>query len=401
MGKKLNTSASAQRFAKMANQVASEQKAVERTDIIPISSIVMNEDNIFGANDSDESIAALAQNIKENGLLHNIVVEEIAPDKYLLISGERRTKAMIYLGEDKIRATIKKDLTDFDVLKMLFFANSETREYSTEEKIQIIESFLVKIKRFEESDKEAAKKFKEYVAQAFNVSERQANKLISITSELILPLKELLYADSIDINTAAALAQLPEDYQKYAMDILQAASDDSQKKIAVENALTFAKKAKNVISKTNTALTKERTSRAYYNDKLEKANEELAQIEAEMAMPDADIGDLETKRLAAESKIADCNAHLNKIEATIDVETQKQHTEVEKVFNNSAYATNKALDNTQQDKTGKIAQAKKIAKEIHTIDLSLNKLRDMHPTEELGLIQELVDKYKNDFEKNN
>ena len=71
-------------------------------------------------------------------MLHNIVVAEIEPDKYLLISGERRTKAVKLLGRDKIKATIRSDLSELDILKMLFFANSETREYTNEEKIQII-----------------------------------------------------------------------------------------------------------------------------------------------------------------------------------------------------------------------------------------------------------------------
>lgn len=53
-------------------------------------------------------------------MLHNIVVAEIEPDKYLLISGERRTKAVKLLGRDKIKATIRSDLSELDILKMLF-----------------------------------------------------------------------------------------------------------------------------------------------------------------------------------------------------------------------------------------------------------------------------------------
>ena len=92
MSKKLNTSGAAARFSKLSEAVEKEQKTVERTEIIPIDSIVMNKDNIFSSSDTDESIAALAKNIEENGLLHNIVVAETDNNKYLLISGERRTK---------------------------------------------------------------------------------------------------------------------------------------------------------------------------------------------------------------------------------------------------------------------------------------------------------------------
>ena len=121
MAKKLDVASSAARFKKLSESVEKEQNAVERTDIIPIDSIVFNQDNIFNIDDSQESIKELAENIKENGLLHNIVVVETEPKKYLLISGERRTKAMQYLGEDKIRATVKKNLSELEILKMLFF----------------------------------------------------------------------------------------------------------------------------------------------------------------------------------------------------------------------------------------------------------------------------------------
>lgn len=392
MAKKFNADSAIDRFKQAAGEIEKEQKLNERTDIIPISSIVMNQDNIFGANDSDESIAALAKNIDEVGQLHNILVAEIDPGKYLLISGERRTKAMMYLGRDRIRATIRSDLTDFEILKMLFFANSETREYTTEEKIQIIESFMVKIKHYELTEKEAAKKFKEYVAQAFNVSERQAGKLISITSELITPLKDLLYTDTIDINSAAALAQLPADYQKYAVQIIEAT--DTNKDFAVESALAFAKKAKNVIAKTNTALTKDKTSRVYYERRLAQAQNELDSVNKNLSESDEDMSGLTVKKLESEKKIAKYNAELEQIGKNFDIELQRQHGEVEKVFNSTRLSVNKGLDNVQKDKSGETAQKQKVGKEIQNLENSIKKLLDMRPSEELNQIRELIKSYR-------
>lgn len=402
MAKKLNTANAAARFAKLGDSVEKEQNAIERTDIIPIDSIVFNEDNIFNIEDSDESIAELAQNIKENGLLHNIVVAEIEANKYLLISGERRTKAVKYLGDDKIRATIKKNLSELEVLKMLFFANSETREYTTEEKIQIIEGFLAKIKKFDATpEKEAANKFREYVAQAFHVSQRQANKLIAITSDLSLPLKELLYEDIININTAAALAQLPDEYQIFAVDIIKASSDDDSdaKKYAVERALDFAKRAKNIISKTNTALAKEKTSRIYYNGRLAQAKEELSKIEKDIASgaDQSEIDELENKKSDIEKALSKYVASLEQVDKEIDVETQKQNSEVKKVYTNTIFSVGKGIDAVQKDKSGKIAQSQKIDKEIQAIDKAINRLLDMNPAEELKKMQELMGNYKSKY----
>lgn len=406
MAKKFNPSAASARFAQLGETVEQEQQSVEFTNLIPIDSIVINQDNIFNVNDDEDSIIELAKNIEENGLLHNIVVAETEPNKYLLISGERRTRAYKYLGRDKIKATVRKNLTELEILKMLFFANSETREYTIEEKVQIIEGFLAKIKQFENtSEREAAKKFKEYVAQAFNVSERQANKLISITSELIMPLKELLYSDAIDINTAATLAQLPENYQEYAIEIIKSSTDENdmfsdsdKKKYAIEHALDFARRAKNIISKTNTLLTKEKTSKLYYNGRLTQAQEELNKVMSELNSPDISqdqLGELTARQIETEKTVAKIKSNLEQIDKEIEVGTQKQNSEVKKVYDNTVFSIDKGLDDVHKDKTGKVAQSKKIAKEIQAASVAIKRLLDMNPSEELKTIQGLLEEYKN------
>ena len=137
MAKKINTKNN-ERMIQANSVIKNNNDMIDRTEIIPLDSIVVNEDNIFNDCDSEESIEELAHNIEENGLLHNIVVTEIEDGKYLLISGERRFRAMKHLGRSGIKATIKKNLSDLEVLKLLFFANSETREYTMEEKVHIL-----------------------------------------------------------------------------------------------------------------------------------------------------------------------------------------------------------------------------------------------------------------------
>lgn len=396
MAKKLKTDGVAQKIGIINDASKQDKKEEEETNFIPINSIVFNDDNVFNIDDSDESIAELAQNIEENGLLHNIVVVETKDNQYLLISGERRTKAMKYLGRETIKATIRKDLSDLEVLKMLFFANSETREYTIEEKIKIIKSFTEKLEKFENTDeKEAAQKFRQYVAQAFNVSERQAYKLISISSELIEPLKALLFDDVIGINTAASLAQLPEEYQDYAIKIVDAASKNGDKKFVENQAEDFAKRAKNIISKANTSLAKQNTSRIYYNTKLAQAKEELAK--ANETLENIDDQEAADKKIAAEQNIDKYNTKLEQLNKDFDVEKQKQDSEVNKIYTNTVFSVNQGLDDVHKDKSGKIAQDKMIAKEVHAIENALDKLRKMKPDNELAGIQEFLDQYKSKY----
>lgn len=384
MAKKLSGKGIADRLNQLNALTEESNKSIEETNYIPIDSIEFNNDNIFNKYDSDESIAELAENIKENGLLHNIVVAEIEPHKYLLISGERRTKAMLHLGEDKIRATIKKGLSDLETLKMLFFANSETREYTTEEKVQIIEGFMNKLREYENgSEKDAVAKFKEYVAQAFHINERQAYRLISITTDLIEPLKQLLFADTITVEAAASLAQLPEGYQVSAADIIS--SNGSNVKYAVEQALDYAKKAKNIMSKTNTALAKQKTRRMYNSSRLAQAKEELSKI------GDETDPDTIERRFKLERDVTKYNAEINQLDKEIEFETQKQDNEVEKIYNNTLSSVDKGND---KDDTGEIEQAKMIERQVHKIEVDVRKLKKMKPSKELNEIQELIDQYK-------
>lgn len=384
MAKKLSGKGIADRLNQLNALTEESNKSIEETNYIPIDSIVFNDDNIFNKYDSDESIAELAENIKENGLLHNIVVAEIEPHKYLLISGERRTKAMLRLGEDKIRATVKKGLSDLETLKMLFFANSETREYTTEEKVQIIEGFMNKLREYENgSEKDAVAKFKEYVAQAFHINERQAYRLISITTDLIEPLKQLLFADTITVEAAASLAQLPEGYQVSAADIIN--SNASNAKYAVEQALDYAKKAKNIMSKTNTALAKQKTRRMYNSSRLAQAEEELSKI------GDGTDPNTVAKRFKLERDVTKYNAEINQLDKEIEFETQKQDNEVAKIYNNTLSSVDKGND---KDDTGEIEQAKMIERQIHKIEIDVRKLKKMKPSKELNEIQELIDQYK-------
>lgn len=399
MAKKLKTDGVAQKIGIINDASKQDKKEEEVTNFIPIDSIVFNDDNVFNIDDSDESIAELAQNIEENGLLHNIVVVETKDNQYLLISGERRTKAMKYLGNEYIKATIRKDLSDLEVLKMLFFANSETREYTVEEKIKIIKSFTEKLEKFENTDeKEAAQKFRQYVAQAFNVSERQAYKLISISSELIEPLKTLLFDDVIGINTAASLAQLPEEYQDYAIKIVDAASKNGDKKFVENQAEDFAKRTKNIISKANTSLAKQNTSRIYYNTKLAQAQEELAKANEvlENSNP-ADIQEAADRKNAVEQSIDKYNTKLQQLSKDFDVEKQKQDSEVNKIYANTVFSVTKGLDDIHMDKSGKIEKDKKIIKAIHSIEVALNKLRVMQSDDTLGEIQVYLDQYKSKY----
>ena len=386
MAKKFNPTNAADRFAKLGDEAKKAKNKADRTEMIPISSIIMNEDNIFSANDTDEEIQSLAKNINENGLIHNITVAETAPDQYLLISGERRTKAMKYLGRDTIKANIKSGLSEFEIMKLLFFANSETREYSTEEKINIIDSFKKKIKKLDIADKASVKAFNAYVSEAFNIHPRQASKLINISSELSEPLKEFLFSDTIDINTAAALAQLPEEYQNFASELISDGSE-SDTKDAVKEALNFTKLSKDIISRSNNSLAKNKASHTYYTKKLNAAEEQIADLIVKMSHSEGMAEDIQAQIEALNADVRKYENILQELETEQENVLKLQNKDVTKLYTDISKGKKKAAKKSTANKK------ELISKEAKKIESSVKKLMQLRPSEELEQINSLIEKY--------
>jgi hypothetical protein len=241
---------------------------------------------------------------------------------------------MKYLGRDTIKANIKSGLSEFEIMKLLFFANSETREYSTEEKINIIDCFKKKIKKIDIADKASVKAFNAYVSEAFNIHPRQASKLINISSELSEGLKELLFSDIIDINTAAAFAQLPENYQNYVADLIATGSQKDTKG-SVQKALDFTKLSKNVISKSNNSLSKNKASYAYYSKRLESTKEKIPQLTIMLTAQETSFDEMDD----IQKQINDLNDDIRKYEKILkelDKEKEKmlqlQGKDIDKIF---------------------------------------------------------------------
>lgn len=63
------------------------------------------------ATDDEDGLAELAESIEKNGLIHPITVEPVGDGTYLVVVGERRTRAYLKLGRPTILAKIREDLT--------------------------------------------------------------------------------------------------------------------------------------------------------------------------------------------------------------------------------------------------------------------------------------------------
>lgn len=76
-----------------------------RTAILPMDKLREKANHPFQVKD-DEKLAALAEDIRENGLHQPIIVRSIADGFYEILAGHRRTKACRKIGKMKIEAII-------------------------------------------------------------------------------------------------------------------------------------------------------------------------------------------------------------------------------------------------------------------------------------------------------
>ena len=198
---------------------------------IALSDIRINDDNaIFRSLDDEEDIHRLAEDIKRNGLLHNLVVFPEQQGKetvYVLLSGERRYRALIYLDKqgdanwNKVKDchVITSKLSDNQKKVLLYTANLQVRGGFANEKIRrkAITEYIACLQEepYNLTEAQAKKAVKEVASQA--TSEKQINRDFRIENSLNPVLKQLLDEDFL-------MRVECEDYVKF--------DDDKQQVIA-------------------------------------------------------------------------------------------------------------------------------------------------------------------------
>jgi ParB family chromosome partitioning protein len=100
-----------------------------------------------------ESIQELAESIKEHGLINPLTVKKKGAD-FLLISGERRLKALTLLGEKNIQI-IERDIKDEDIAFVQIIENAQREDLSP---LELAESYKKLQEEYKLSGREIAKK---------------------------------------------------------------------------------------------------------------------------------------------------------------------------------------------------------------------------------------------------
>ncbi len=182
----------------MLNGISKNVKKVEeieakdnfKVEYIDIENIKRNEKNFYEIVDVEE----LAEDIKLNGLNHNLVVRKLDNGQFELISGERRYTALSKLVKEGNKTfalvpckVIEANDTDAEII--LIQANAQTRELTEVEKLKQVQRLKELYKDKKAKGEKVPGKIREIIANDLKLSPTQVGRYEKINSSLIPELK--------------------------------------------------------------------------------------------------------------------------------------------------------------------------------------------------------------------
>ena len=177
----------------------------------------------------DESMADMAESVKQYGVLVPALVREKPEGGYEMIAGHRRKMAS-ELAEKKEIPCIVRDLTDDEAIIIMVDSNLQREQILPSEKAFAYKMKLDAMKRQQgyRSDltsatplqKSEKKSSREILAEQAGESHEQIRKYIRLT-ELITPILDMVDSGKIAIRPAVELSYLPKEQQTALLDTMQ------------------------------------------------------------------------------------------------------------------------------------------------------------------------------------
>ena len=196
-----------QSFIQTDIDVIAPEKQSRHTEKIPVNQIKFANNNPFAVNDKSQQgqadFEALKESINSVGLIHNIVVNKVG-NEYYVVSGERRLRAVRELNWEAVPCTVMEQLNNNVAQEMLFLANIDVRHYTPYEELTYVEQ-LSELYQQMLLDGRMTGAVRENIATKLNKSKRQVSKYIFINKHISYLNDseiEALKKDEISINKA-------------------------------------------------------------------------------------------------------------------------------------------------------------------------------------------------------
>lgn len=190
---------------------------------VDVASLRPHPDNSYVMDDAE--IEALAENIKEMGLIQPIAVREVADGGLQILSGHRRHRALCRLAKEderfgRVPARVYRGLSDEDALLILHSSNI-SRNLSADERRRQSEQLEARVKGLRKYHPEwTGVATTDIIAQMLGMTGRTYRTKLKMARDLTPRLHERLERKQITQNDATQLAKLPEEEQLAVADAL-------------------------------------------------------------------------------------------------------------------------------------------------------------------------------------
>ena len=149
-------------------------------------------------NFSDETIAALADSIREHGVLQPILVRPMPKGGYQIVAGERRWRAARMLGLDEIPVTIR-ELSDIETMQIAVIENLQRENLDPVEEAQGYNELIEKYGMTQDKVAKMVGKSRSAVANSV--------RILSLPDEIL----KLLQNGQLSVGHAKALMSVDDE----------------------------------------------------------------------------------------------------------------------------------------------------------------------------------------------
>ena len=195
-----------------------------RVTLLPIAQLREKSNHPFKVAE-DDKLRSLAESIRENGLLHPIIVRATSDKSYEILSGHRRTRACRLNGDTNIKAIVV-EADDELANRIMIVTNFQQRD--TQLPSEIAKSYLIRytdLKRrkraFDENSNgwNFEEKIDKIMEKEFATSKSKVYMYIHL-NELISELMDALDAKRLNIRVASELSYLAKPEQKIVYELV-------------------------------------------------------------------------------------------------------------------------------------------------------------------------------------
>ena len=217
-------------------------------DLVAYSNIAAGHDRQPFLVRDDEEMAALIEDIKENGIFNPIIVNKIDDGKFMILSGHRRVHAARALGMRDVPCIVQ-EYDDVKAASVVVGSNLLNREkilpseraaaYKLKMDVLRQQGRRTDLTSSQIETKLESTRTDEIIAQEEGVSRAQVQRYVRLNT-LIPELLEKVDNDEIPVNAGVIISSLTETAQKRVLDVLAETGktltlDNSQKIKGLKN----------------------------------------------------------------------------------------------------------------------------------------------------------------------